>query len=147
MADHRRLQPSLPILAHMEKRRTLGRANPLVQVGGIVSRAQLPQIQRQHAGRMGAVHQSIHAARFERPGNLPHGHHQRRIARNMINQCQPRLWRYDPKDGLGNLICGLERKGNVGHHQFCARFPGDFHQHIPTGIVIEARRQEFITPP
>ena len=63
MAYHIRMQTRLSIATHVQERRSLRGAQPLMGVAGVIRRTQIGQADRHHAGSVRAVHQRIDAAR------------------------------------------------------------------------------------
>ena len=62
VTDGGRLNPLLLALPDIEEAGPLGSAKPLVAVARVVGGTQCIQIEGQHPGRMGAVHQRVDAA-------------------------------------------------------------------------------------
>ena len=80
----------LLVLTHPQKGRALGGTGPLVQIGGVIGRAQTREVQRQHAGRVRAIHQCINPALFQFADESCHRKHQSGVAGDVIEQGQPR---------------------------------------------------------
>ena len=69
------------------------RERPLVQVGRVPVDAQRGDVDVDRAGRMGGVDQHRHAARATRRGHLGERQDQRRLARDVVEQRDPRARR------------------------------------------------------
>src|SRR5215813_6678118 len=65
VANHQGHETLLAIVAHVEKGRAFGRAQPLVAVAGVIGSAELAKLERDHPRSVGSVHEDVHPARLE----------------------------------------------------------------------------------
>src|SRR5687768_11913076 len=94
----------LAILPDVQQGGALWSTDPFVAIPCIVGSAELMQLQRQHSRCVRAIHQGGNAAVFQFAYDAFQRENQARLARDMIDQGDPRPAVYPPDDRLDNLI-------------------------------------------
>ena len=92
----------------------LRRADPLVQVAGVVRRADRADVEREHARRVRAVDQRVDAARGQLLHDPLDGEDQRRLAGDVVDEQQPRAVGDFLQHALDDDVRRANREGDVG---------------------------------
>ena len=88
--DRVRADAGLAVGPGVEERRALRRADPLVEVAGVPGGAEPIEVEGQHARRVRAVDERLDPALGERGDDPLDRKHERRRARDVADQCEPR---------------------------------------------------------
>lgn len=120
MADDRRMDTCVAVSAHVQKRRALRRAKPLVGIARIVGRCDAAQIERHHAGGMRAVDERIDAAGTEFAHQALDRQDERRRTGDVIHKREACPRRDGRKHCREHLALGSQRKRHAGRHHLRA---------------------------
>ncbi len=144
MADRQRTDAGLPIAADVEERRALRGGQPLVAVARVIRGTDLVQLDRDHPRSVCPVHQGVHAAPIELLDEFGDRQDDARGARDVAEEREPRS-RRDPREDRGDDGIGIEDgECDVGDHDPCIVPLGRVVQRVQRGVVLEARREEFV---
>ncbi len=125
VADDHRDEVGLAILARDEKTGPLGRAQPLVAVADVVSRAEGGEVERQHPRRVRAVDEDVDPACLQFGADPRHREDQRRRAGHVIDEREPGARGDRGEDGVGHVVGAVERERDPRDHDPCAGTLGD----------------------
>ena len=113
-------------------------------IAGVVRRAEPPQVDRNHAGGVGAVNQGFYPLRTQPLDQFRDGKDHGRRAADMIQDGNPRPGTHARDHSIDNLIRRFHGRGNVGNDYRRESPLGNESRHIVAGVVAVRRHQDFL---
>jgi hypothetical protein len=145
VAGDQRLAPRAQILAHVEERRALGRAQPLVGVRRVVGRAELVEGQRDLAHAVGAVDDRLHTALAQRADDPLDRQDQTRLADDVIDEQPAGAIADRLENAVDDHVGGAHRERQLdGAHVGPRAFRPAFRR-VGTRVVLLVRDQDLLT--
>jgi len=144
VADDGRADAVLTIFANVEESGAFRGADPFVAVAGVIGGAEFLQVERDHPGGVGAIHQHGNAAVFQFGNDALEWEDESGLAGDVIEQGDPGAGSDASEDWFDGLVFVSERKRDGRNDYFCAGLPGDVIDDISAGVVLVIGDQDFI---
>ena len=112
-------------------------------VGGVVGGRERTDVDVDHAGRVRAVDEHVHAARLELAHQLGDREHQRRLARHVIEHREPRARRDAREHRFDHRLGARDRERHLRHDDAAAALGGDVLEDVARGVVLVVGHEEL----
>ena len=145
VADHDRTDAEAAVRADVEERGAFRRADPLVQIAGVVGGAERVEIEREHAGRVRAVDERVDAALRSAPsisraiGKINAG-----LAGDVIDEQQPRAIGDALQHALDDFVRRRDRERHVDRDDLRAGESGDVVERVARRVVFVRRDEQLV---
>jgi hypothetical protein len=144
VADHQRAHALSPVGPDIEEPRTLRRADPLVAVPRVVCGAERPEVERHHAGGVGAVDQRVDTLRRELADEGLDRQDEPCRARHMVDERQPRPRSHPGEHRLQRLLRRRHGERQRRHDDTDPRARRDGVDGVPAGVVGVVRGEDLV---
>src|SRR5258705_3606531 len=136
MTDRERPDGTLTVRSHKKKSRPFRSADPFVAVASVVSCSEFLEIKWQHSGRVRAIHQGINSAACQFTDDFPERKNQTSLARDMIDQEQPRTRCHALQNRVYHHTGVAERKRDFGEGDGNSSLLRNYVQRVAARIIL-----------
>jgi hypothetical protein len=144
VADDRRVNAQAPVLAHVQERGALRRADPLVQVACVIRRADRAHVEREQAGGVRSVDERVDSASGQLIDDRRDGEDQRRLAGDVIDEEQARAIGDLLQHALHDHVRGGDGERHVHFDDLRAIDSRDVVERVARGVVLLRRHQQLV---
>ena len=128
----------------VEERRPLRRADPLVQVAGVEGDVERAEVERQHAGGVGAVDERVDAVRAQLSNDPLDREDERGLAGDVIDEQEARAVGDFREHALDDGVGRVDREGDVDGDDLRAVERADEVEGVARGVVFVRGDEELV---